>query len=279
MNRPTYLAALARTGIGAGLLAGWVWFAPHIACWGHWATLLLLTTLIAISGIEQALYRRRAFVGMYLRPTSRLYRLLRGGYLLVALALLKALIIALILLSQALFWPGWIWLLLALDLWLYVALYQGAVRLIGQAVRPGYVGMFARVLLDRVHTLILALIVCTGLFLTPHFDYRASTILRAMEHAVAMAPRLCPILDPWVALIAAWHGAGWWLAQQALVLDSARFLVIVAWLLFLLASAAFTWAWTRLLAGCLVALAPLYRELATPIWDRNDDQPRQIAAK
>lgn len=249
-----FRASLAVTPLAVGAM-----FSPFATCAGYWLIHVLLAAIIAVGGIEQGLLRRRAWIGMYLAPTGWLYGLLRGGIVIVALEGCKATLLAVLLLLEALLWPPWLWLLLALDIVVFAGLHQGLQRLFRRQVRPGFEGMLSRSVLAKLHTIGLALVISFGLLFTPSYDYRDVSLLQAIEHAATLAPVACAGLDLLARWLAAWHGAGWWLAQHALMADGVRPLAWLAWVVFLLASVAFTWGWTRLLNGALVDLAALHR--------------------
>ncbi len=264
-NRLTFPVALARAALTTGLLLLWTAFGSHSGCVGTVAINVILAAIIAAGGIEYGLLRRRAWVGMYLRLDSQLYRLLRGGLVIITLEIAKALLIALILLLQALFWPLWIWLALGLDVVIFVALHQALQRRLHRHVQAGFSGMLTRAVLLRVHTIALTLVISVGLFLTPAYDYGEFSLLKAIEHGATLVRVPCPWLETLIHVIAAWNTFGWWLTQHTLAIDAIRPLAIFAWLVFLLASATFTWGWTRLLAGTLLQPGALSRLLCDPV--------------
>lgn len=246
------------------LIGAWAW----LWCWQYLhaeascavalGMLVPVVFFVALGLTENALLRRRAILSAYLTTGSGLFRLLRGGILLVIWQLLKAVLIALILAVAVLTWSTSIWQLLAADALLLALLHTWLERSVANHARPGLSGMFVRRILTPLNTLLFVIILAAVTYYTPHADLRALTLNEAMLIEVAEVDAKCEGVGVLARAAAAAEGANWWLAQSWLSRQELAPWAPLGWLAFLAMSAAFVWGYSRFLLGTLVDWSRLF---------------------
>ncbi len=248
------MALVARMLLPWGGLLAWSQWHRQLNCLGLLLCLSLVIAVLALDMLEVALLKRRALVGMYLKPESGLYRLLRGGPLMLIWQVGKALILAVILLAEATQWTGWLWLVLGLDALLLAGAYPWYKKRFATQVKAGHAETFARQYLVILNILLLTPLIAGIYFYTPHPDYRELGWRETLLHEASRTQTGCSALAAPAKLMAAKNALGWWLAQTWLQRLQHVGLTALGWLLFLLGSAAFVWAYSRLILG--MSLSP-----------------------
>ena len=254
--------------VAAHLLGAWGW----LALWGLYyeqaSCILALGFLVPIvfftmlGMTENALLRRRATLSMYLRRQSGLFRLLRGGVLMLAWQTSKALFFGVLLFIAATAWGGDVWLLLGLDAILLSVVYPIMVRAIASQARPGYQDMLTRRLLTPLNALAALLAILFAEFNGPHPDLRDLTLVQAVQVQVEQVHAACDGVGILARAGVALDTMGWWLAETQLTRPELLAVAPVVWVGFLAASLTFLWAYSRLLLGMLVSPSGL-RDLLT----------------
>lgn len=245
------------------LLLVWLWlltwflFRHQAGCLPLALLLVPVVGLIALNMLESALLRRRARVHMFLREEGWLARWLSRRLLLMIWQVAKALLFALILFVEMLSWPLWIlWALLA-DLLMLSLLHAGLKQGLSGQVKPGYSGFVTRRLLVGVNTLVLALGIASGQFFSLHPDYRSLTWQETVVEAAGRTEVGCELIAPVARATAVRDAIGWRLMEVGAEHAPGRTTAIAGWLLFLLSSLLFLWAWSRLLMGALISRTEL----------------------
>lgn len=245
--------------IAWGWLLSWAFFHQDLNCLLNLLFLVPVTGLIALSMFEHALLRRRALLNMYLRRERGLYQILKGGFFMLLWSICKALVFSVFLLLEALAWQFWIWLLLALDVVLLRAVQAWLAKTLESQVKSGYTVSLARNALVPFNTLIFALILTAAAFHLPQNDYRDMSLSQAVHYEVTRVQTNCAGSAVLERLAAAKNAAAWWFAQKWLSRESLkRGTALGGWLLFLLSSTAFMWAYSRLLSGATVSLETVF---------------------
>jgi hypothetical protein len=246
-------------GVGARMLLAWGWLLAWHTWYGSAPCLLALGFLVpmvffVLLGVtETALLRRRAVLSMYLRPESWLFRLLRGGAVLIAWQTIKALALGVLLLVASVSWEPEVWAVLGLDALLLALLFRAADGLLGPHARPGYAGMLVRRLLVPINSGLLLLAVVVVELHTAQPDLRGISLVEAIEAQVAQAGAACAGVAILARAAAALDALGWWLAETQLTRPELVAVAPAAWLAFLAVSLGFVWAYSRLLLGVLVS--------------------------
>ncbi|EIJ43527.1 hypothetical protein BegalDRAFT_2686 [Beggiatoa alba B18LD] len=212
--------------------------------------------IIALSMLESALVKRRAFVHTYLNPDSWLYRLLRGGLIMAMWQLLKALLFGLFLLVEMIFWESWVWWVLLLDIFFVYFLYQTLHLFLNRYLRPAYSAVISRHYLVIINTLIFSILLTTISLYMPYADYRNLSLSSSIQSELAQLTVSCDVFALFARLSVTKTTVSWWLAQHYLTQESQLIFPYIKesiWLLFLLSSTAFMWGYSRLLAGALLS--------------------------
>jgi hypothetical protein len=263
--------------IALRLAAGWAWLLGwHVWFEGAGCPIALLflvpVALFLLLGVtEAALLRRRAALSMYLRPDAGLYRLLRGGVLLLAWQTLKAIGLGLVLLVGAAAWGRGTWAVLAADAVLLAVLYRVAVSLVGSQARAGFAGMLARRLLMPLNAglLLVALVLLT--LHSAHPDLRGLTLVEALDSRISAVSTACDGVAILARGAATFDALGWWLAETQLTRAELIAVAPFAWAAFVAATLGFVWAYSRLLLGMLVSPAAVQHLL------RRQEHPEAAA--
>ena len=258
------------------LVAAWGWlFLWHLGygyldCPAALALLVPTVLFIMLAMTETAMLRRRAFLNLYLRPESVLFRLLRGGALLHLRQMLKALLLGVLLAIGSVSWSPETWLVLGADTVVLAGAYVLTVRVASSHARPEFQGMLARRLLTPVNTLALTLVITLVELHSPHPDLRDLTLIDAVRERMEQVEAACEGVGILTRGGTAVETISWWLAETQLTRPRAQSIAPLAWLAFLGSSLTFLWAWSRLLLGTLVPPSRL-RDLLTS--DRREDEP------
>jgi len=212
---------------------------------------MVLFLLLGVT--ETALLRRRAVLSVYLRAESWLFRLLRGGAVLVTWQTIKALALGVLLLIGAVSWRAEIWALLGLDALVLGFLYRAAESALRRHARPGFSGMLSRRLLLRLNAVLILVAVVAVELHTAQPDLRGLGLVEAVEAQVTQVGAACEGVAILARGAAALDALGWWLAETQLTRPELAAVAPAAWLAFLGATLGFVWAYSRLLLGALVS--------------------------
>ena len=243
---------LARLMLAWIWLVAWIRLAPTLACAGLLVLLLPAVMLVAWNMLEPAVMRRRAFVNQYLVSGRLLSRWLSRHLLLTLWQILKAMVLVTVLLITALEWPGWMLLLLLLDVLATLALYHLLQRLMRGQARPWAADILARRLLVWCNALLLVAAAVAGELITEHPDYRPLDWSGTLGEALASVQVGCSLFAPLARAGAGQEAIAWRLMQLGMEGVSDEQLALLAWALFLAASTLALWAWSRLLSGSLI---------------------------
>lgn len=226
-----------------------------LACW------LLFSALAAAGLWRQGRVRRRAFLAAYVAGGSPLQRLLRGGPLMAARALLLGGVLAVaLMLSLARIDDLRVWLaliaapaaLVLLRAWLHRRLRAHASpvflpllswRACALVIGAGLVLLLAAFALDRAYP-----------------DFTGISLERAVWH---MVDREVARSAPWEAMLqglAAADGLRLWLGQQLMPAPAESALQLFGWLLVLGQQALFAWSYLLCGYGVLAAVGALDRD-------------------
>jgi hypothetical protein len=226
-----------------------------IACW------VIFTALAAAGLWRQGRVRRQAFLAAYVAGGSPLQRMLRGGPLMAARALLLGGMLAVaLMLSLARIDDVRVWLALIATPPALVLLRAWLHRRIGAHASP----VFLPLLSWRAGAFIIgaALVVLLAwLALDRAYpDFTGVSLERAVWH---MVDREVARSAPWEATLqgmAAADGLRLWLAQQLMPAPGASALQLFGWLLVLAQQALFTWSYLLCGYGVLAAIGALDRD-------------------
>ncbi len=245
------------------LLVAWSQMAWRLPCVVLLALALCVTVLIALGLQEARLMRRRAWLGQYLQQQGRLYRLLRGGWLMRLVTILTAVGLAVLLLGQSLLWSAWIWLLLFADIWLLYLLQRWFQGRLTSEVKPGYRLRVSRLFALWANVALLTVALATIQLLEPQFDYRGAPLEVVVHQAAQSAEWACTLFGVVERLLLLNRELTYWLMQN--VFDDVRgggALALLAWALVFVLSSAYSWAYTRVLLG-----------ISSLLWvEHNDDE-------
>lgn len=223
---------------------------PDSAVIGIWLT---ITLLIAVGHFLRLRIRRRAWLRAYVAPASGLQRWLRGGAvaLLLRMLLAAALAVALMIGALRLKGPGELLLLLA-SLPLITALRWGATRGLARHISAHYLPESAW----RVALGLTFVILCAGLLAQAWWragpDFTAVTLDQAAWYMALEEDASSTVLERALAFAGAVEGVRWWLAQHGLPRLEWPLLELLGWLLVLIESAVFVWAWLHCCVGIML---------------------------
>ncbi|MCC5859665.1 MAG: hypothetical protein JJT90_16015 [Ectothiorhodospiraceae bacterium] len=222
----------------------------------RWPCLLVLCVVVAVTGLigvglhEARSMRRRAWLGQYLREDGRLFRLLRGGWLMKLVTMVTAVCLAALLLGQSLLWNAWLWGLLLLDVGLlYLMQHWFFARLVSD-VKPAHRARVARLFALWTNVALLTVGIAVISVLTPQVDYRGvplDAVLHQVSRQDAWTCQLVGVLDRLLLLN---RELTHWLMQN--VFDDFRAggaVSLFAWVLVFVLSSAYSWAYSRLFLG------------------------------
>lgn len=230
----------------------WQLLAPRLGCAGLLLLLSPAVMLVAWNMLESVLLRRRAFASQYLQPERWLFRWWWGAWLLASWQVLKAAVLVTALLVSALQWPGWLLLLLLLDVPVALGLHRLWSSLLSRQARPEVAAILARRLLVWSNLVLLATAVAAAGLLAEQPDYRGLGWSGTLEAALSPVRVGCELLAPLERLVAGKEALSLRLMQLGVTSLSDRHLALLAWVLYLLTSTLALLAWCRLLAGALI---------------------------
>lgn len=237
----------------AGLLA-WSRWAPEVGCPLAALVLAPLWALLMRSGSELVLVRRASFIRHYLMPGGRLARWLRRRVLLLGWQSLKALVLALVLLVGVLSLSALQWLVLGLDLLLFLTLVFVTDWLLEGELNPALHEVMVRHWTHRLNALLLWLALTATLYFSPHADYQGMGPAAVVRMSVIGVSLGCDALAVLGRAAAASEGLLWWAAERLFggLHDPGE--LLAAWVGFLAAfgvSFLLAWAYSRGLTGIL----------------------------
>lgn len=236
---------------------GWLWLLlwqilyPSIGCLLSILFIAPVLGLIAKSMLESASMRRQATVAMYLNPQRWLYRFFRRSIFMVLWQIFKATFFAIFIITEAIFFDSWVWILLFFDVIFIFIFYHFFTKILNDQVKIEYAQIFAREYLMIFNSMVFSLIISIIGFYMPYPDYRELTWLQAIEYEVIKIQGDCQITLIMARFSAAKNAISWWLAETWLTKISDSYLAFLVWLIFLLNSTAFVWAYSRMLLGIL----------------------------
>lgn len=214
---------------------------------------LLLTIVISCGLFLRLRIRRRAWLEGYVAAASPLHRWLRGGSIALLLCLFAAALLALILLSGLLRLQSNDELLLLLaSLPLLVLLRWASTRLLATHVATVYLPEAGWRLASTVTLVLLCTALLAAAWWRPGPDLSQLSLEQAVWQLALQERAESALLEQVLALAAAIDGVGWWLAQHILPRLQWPLLELLGWLLVLLHSAVFVWAWLHLCSGTLL---------------------------
>lgn len=235
-------------------LFGWALAADRLPCPLAALALAAVAGLIARSGIESTLVRRRAFAGQYLVPGGLLYRLLTGRVLILIRQGAQGLALGLLLLVGALVLAPADWALLLADGFLFAVLVAGLTRLLGRQVRGEYRQPLARHWAMRLNAVLLWLAWASLMAFTPQANYAGLGWEEVLAFSAAQPAVACDPIAMLARLASVSSALALWAAQHLLggLRDATQ--VLLAWAVFLGAFGAsllLAAAYSRALAGVL----------------------------
>jgi hypothetical protein len=196
------------------LLLVWYLNAYRLGCTVALALVAVLALILAISGEEMRLVRRRVFLHECLEPTGQLYRIFSRRYLLLGLEAVKSAALAVFLLASVLSFAPRQWSLLFADvllLGLLLPRFYGALE--GQ-VREEYRFAMARRWSMWVSVVLLWLESLTVLFFSTSENYMGLRYQEVVGYAVSAPEVQCGALAHLGALGSAIQALGQWSAQN-----------------------------------------------------------------
>jgi len=247
------------------LLVAWGLSAPQIGDLGNVLFLILISVPLSMSGAEAAFYRRHAFRNEYLIQPSWLHRLMGLEPLILGIEIVKALLLALLLMIGTVALSAREWALLLLDVLVLSLLMPRMPALLYSSVKPTYLYAMSRRWAIWFSTLLLWGESVLALALTRCDDYRALS----WEDAVAYSagPDTTPDATGVVAIMrridSGAEGLASWSSHQLLHASSVDLaqtivatmtLISVLLMWFLLA-----WAYSRALVGTLARVMAIWR--------------------
>ena len=247
------------------VLVAWSLSAQHIGDLGNLLFLLVIAVPLAMSGAEAAFYRRHAFRNEYLIQPSWLHRLMGLEPLILGLEIVKALLLAVLLMIGTVALSVREWALLLLDVLLLSLLMPRMPALLHSSVKRTYLYAMSRRWAIWFSTLLLWGESLLALVLTDSDDYRdlswddvvAYTMGSGTATDATGLVALMRRIDAGAEGLASWsshqlfHGATVDLAQT---LVATMTLAAVCGLWFLLA-----WAYSRALIGALARVMEIWR--------------------
>jgi len=242
----------------ARLMLVWIWLvvwirlAPTLGCGGVLVLLVPAVMLMAWNMLEPAVMRRRAFVSQYLLPERLLSRWLSRHFILTLWQILKAMVLVTVLMVTALKWPGWMLLVLLLDVLVVLAFHHLLQGFMWRQARHWVADILARRLLVWCNALLLVPAVVGGELITEHPDYRPLDWESTLGEALSSVRVGCELFAPLARAGAGQEAIAWRLMQLGMEGVSDEQVALAAWLLFLATSTLALWAWSRLLSGSLM---------------------------
>lgn len=223
---------------------------PDAALFAIW---LATAMLIALGHFLRLRIRRRAWLQAYVAPSSRLQHWLRGGALAFFLRALLAALLAVVLMVGAMRLAASDELLLLLaSLPLLAGLRCSAERGLARHISSLYRPEAAW----RLTLTLTFVVLCAGLLAQawwrPGPDFTAVTLEQAAWHLALEEQARSAVLEQALGLAGAIEGVRWWLAQNGLPRLQWPLLELFGWLLLLIESAVFVWAWLHCCVGMML---------------------------
>jgi hypothetical protein len=234
----------------------WLWssVAASAGCVMAAGLLVALAASVTLSATEAAFHRRRALLAQYLSRRGRLFGLLRGRVVTPVWQGIKALGLAVVLMTSGLTLEPWQWLLLLADLLVLAGLIGAIARALQAEVHAPYVAPLARKWAVAANAAILWAALLLGFFYTARENFAGL----GWEEVVAFAASRVEVGCEALAVIARLAGVGealaLWGAQNLLPGLARPEQVAAAWVAFVAAfgvSFLFAWGYSRALAGTL----------------------------
>ncbi len=241
-------------GLLGALVLAWVFHVyarvlPSAALAVVWCA---FTVLIAAALFHQARVRRRAFLAVYVAPTSPLQNWLRGGVFMALGSLAAGGILALVLMTSLARIAGpWQWLALLAAVPALVLVRASLWRRLARHASPHYVA----VLSWRVAALVIGVALVAGFVLLALYQAYPAFADVSLERAVwHMIDQEHARSAPWQGLLearAGLDGLRLWLAQQLMPAPGDSFLQMLGWALVFAEQMLFAWSYLLMSFGVL----------------------------
>lgn len=249
-------ARTARMLAVVALLLGWQQLAATATCTVAAASLAALTLIVGAAGLEAAVQRRHAFAAQYLAAEGRLFRLLRPGAVTLAWQTVKALLLACVLLLNALVLEAWQWTLLVVDAVLMAVLVGALARRLTGEVREAYVAPIARRWAEPINAALVWIALVLGLFYAPQANLGALRWEEVVSLAAGQVGVGCQAIALLARVAAVSGSLALWAAQNLFADLGDAQETVAAWLMFIAAFGAsflFAWAYSRALTGTVAS--------------------------
>ena len=258
--------AIRMVGV-SGIMLLWQQAARVTPCMFAAAVLVILAMAIGAAGLESAVQRRHTFTTQYLASEGRLFRLLRPGAFMILWQGTKALVLATILVLNALVLEVWEWVLLFGDALLMAVLFIRITRSLSGEVRALYVAPLARRAAVWVNATFVWVVWVLGLFNTPQSNFSAMRWEEVVMLAAGQVDLGCQAIALLARVAAVGESLALWAAQNLFADISDVQAMLAAWLVFLAAFGAsflFAWAYSLALAGVISAPWQVWRWREVP---------------
>lgn len=234
---------------------------------------IVASLLLGLGLWQRAKTRRRVWLAAYVLPSSGVFRLLRGGFLMALGQGLVATVMALYLLLAVLrLEANWQWLaLLCAALALPVVAAMLARVLQAQVVPALREELSLRLALNGLAGALLLYLVWRALG-TQYPDFRAASLEQAVWYAVSSEQTRSPILMMLLEMAAASDALQAWLAQHLMPAPGTSVWQATVWCLVLAREALFVWSYLLLCRGALAL--PLLFSTTTP--NVTDEDPNAL---
>ncbi|MGM0435048.1 MAG: hypothetical protein ACQEQ1_10345 [Pseudomonadota bacterium] len=189
-------------------------------------------TLVMLRGLfRRARIRRRAWRSAYLYPESPWNRRLRGGLCLFLIQLVKAGLLAAILLLTVVRIgeePG-VWRLMLAAVLLFVLARASADRVFWRDASPAYRPELVARAGQWSAGVVLVLCLLLWALVQPQPDFREATLEQVLWHVTDREKAVSVAVEKGTQWLAAWQGAEQWVAQQITALDQPHWVRAGVW--------------------------------------------------
>lgn len=262
------LNVLRMFAVWTGLLA-WQWGSNQLGCIGSALMIIPFWIILTAALAENSIVRRHTFIAQYLNSQGVLARLLRGKVILLLRQAVKAMIFAILLMINAVFFEVNQWLVLLADIVLLTLIVRFMSHLLSNEVKSDYQIFLAHYWAHWVNTFILWLTLVFMLFYSSHENYTGMSWEQVVHYSASKIDIRCDSLAILARINAVSEALMWWAAQNFLHTLVKPTQTAIAWLAlstwfgmsFLVA-----WTYSRILTGTLSrswSLITLYRTQQT----------------
>ena len=248
--RPNTMRSALLILAAAGVLGGSVQLLPILPCWLAILPMAVVAGVIGHGLFEFRKTRRRAWARQYLREDGALARWVRPGLLMRLVSAGVGFLLAILLLVQLDRWASPQWVLLAINVPVFLFLAVRARRWLEPEVLPQWLEPLSRVLAVRLNVVILTPFLVILDFIAEQTYYRGEPYERVLETVATSPGWNCHLLDPVLRAMVYVTELSYWVMQNLVgSVETGGPWVLVAWILVFLASLGAAWAWSRLLMG------------------------------